>query len=209
MPLQNRVTPEGDVVAVEARGTMFGVRGGCFHRADKTLLPRKFATKNWICCRLQFKGRQRALMQPGLYTELFFLDEATAWAAGHRPCFECRREDALRYAIVWNLTRGRADRARAPEMDDQLHSERIDADGSKVTFRERLGVLPDGVMVRWPAQPALLFGGRLLPWSFDGYRQSVAIDADTVVDVLTPRSSVDVMRAGFAPGMHASAMAGR
>lgn len=205
MPLQNRVTPEGDVVAVAARGTLFGVRGGCFHRPDKTLLPRQFATNNWICCRLQFKGRRRALMQPGLYTELFFLDEATAWAAGHRPCFECRREDAVRYAVVWNLVLGRAGRARAPEMDACLHSERIDAQGRKVTFRARLGALPDGAMVRHGGAPALLHAGRLLPWSFEGYGAGTAVDGDAEVDVLTPPSTVEIIRAGYAPMVHASA----
>lgn len=205
MPLQNRVTPEGDVVAAAARGTMFGVRGGCFHRPDKTLLPRQFASNNWICCRLEFKGRRRALMQPGLYTELFFLDEATAWAAGHRPCFECRREDAVRYATVWNLVRGRVGRARAPDMDARLHDERIDARGRKVTFRERLGSLPDGAMVRHRGVAALLLEGRLLRWTFEGYGDGVACDADTSVDVLTPPSTVEIIRAGYAPMRHASA----
>ncbi len=205
MPLQNRVSPEGDVVAVAARGTLFGVRGGCFHRPDKTLLPRHFATNNWICCRLQFKGRRRALMQPGLYTELFFLDEATAWAAGHRPCFECRREDAVRYAMVWNLVQGRAGRARAPEMDARLHSERIDGQGRKVTFRARLGALPDGVMVRWRGAPVLLHRGRLLPWSFEGYGAGIAVDDDADVEVLTPPSTVEIIRAGYGPMRHASA----
>ena len=90
MPLQNRVTPEGEIIATAARGTMMGNRGGCLHRPDKTLGRRRWVTRQWICCELRFRGRHRVVMTPGQYTELFFLDEATALAAGHRPCFECR-----------------------------------------------------------------------------------------------------------------------
>ena len=98
MPLQNRVTPEGEIIATPHRGLMMGNRGGCFHLPDRTLGARRWATRQWIACVLEFKGRHRAaMMQPNRYTELFFLDEATALAAGHRPCFECRRRDAERF----------------------------------------------------------------------------------------------------------------
>ena len=95
MPLQNRVTPTGEIIATTARGTMMGNRGGAFHTAAQTLTHRRWKTKAWICCVIEFKGRHRVVMSPNRYTELFFLDEATALAAGHRPCFECRRADAV------------------------------------------------------------------------------------------------------------------
>ena len=205
MPLQNRVTPEGDVVAVAERGTMFGVRGGCFHRPDKTLRPRKYASKQWICCLLQFKGRRRKLMQPGLYTELFFLDEATAWAAGHRPCFECRRADAVRFAETWNAIEGFGGRAAAPDMDERLHRERIDRQGRKVPWVANFGTLPDGVMVRRQGLIGLVHAQRLLPWSFSGYGPAQRVTESLDVDVLTPLSTVEVIRMGYGPGVHHSA----
>ena len=205
MPLRNRVTPEGDIVAVADRGTMYGVRGGCFHRPDQTLRPRLYASKNWICCVLEFKGRKRKLMQPGLYTELFFLDEATAWAAGHRPCFECRRADAMRFAETWNAINGVGGRAAATDMDRRLHAERIDGHGRKVTYEARLSDLPDGAMVRHQGQPALVFGGCLLPWSFAGYRPAVVVARETALPVLTPPTTIAVMRAGYTPTVHVSA----
>ncbi|MCW5694862.1 MAG: hypothetical protein KIT48_21095 [Pseudolabrys sp.] len=100
MPLQNRVTPFADLIADPARGTLFGNRGGKFHRDDRTLGARRWASRQWICCVLDFKGRQRDVWGR-YYTELFFLDEVTAFAAGHRPCFECRRKDAQRFAELF------------------------------------------------------------------------------------------------------------
>ena len=100
MPLQNRVTPFGELVAVPARGTLFGNRGGRFHTDAKTLSARRWASRQWICCMLDFKGRQRDVWGR-FYTELFFLDEPTVLAAGHRPCFECRRKDAEKFAEQW------------------------------------------------------------------------------------------------------------
>jgi len=115
MPLQNRVTPEGEIIATPHRGLMLGNRGGAFHLPDRTLGHRRWATRQWIACVLEFKGRHRvAMMQPNRYTELFFLDEATALAAGHRPCFECRRRDAEHFAALWGQMRGWPAPARAP-----------------------------------------------------------------------------------------------
>ncbi len=148
MPLQNRVSPEGEIVAVAARGTVYGNRGGCFHRDDKTLQARAWASRQWICCVLEFKNRRRPLMRPGLFTELFFLDEATALAAGHRPCFECRRDAAERFARLWPGEKRADGRAAAPAMDRVLHAERLDAAGGKRIWRARLGDLPSGVFVR-------------------------------------------------------------
>ena len=205
MPLQNRVTPEGDIVATSERGTMLGNRGGCFHRDDQTLRPRKYASKQWICCLLQFKGRRRPLRQPGLYTELFFLDEATAWAAGHRPCFECRRADAVWFAELWNERDGGAGRASAPNMDLRLHAERIDRRGQKVTFEARFDALPDNVIVRHNGVVGLVSGGCLLPWSFAGYGASMKLDGQARVDVLTPQRMVEIIRLGYAPSVHSTA----
>lgn len=205
MPLRNRVSPEGFIEAVAERGTMYGNRGGCFHRADQTLMPRQFATKQWICCVLQFKGRRRRLMQPGRFTELFFLDEATAWAAGHRPCFECRRDDAVRFAETWNRIDGATGRAAAPTMDAQLHGERIDGQGRKVSFRAPFRDAPDGALVRMRGAPGLVMDGRWLSWSFGGYGAAREVPAGEIVDVLTPRRMIALMRAGLRPAVHASA----
>src|SRR5262245_39749503 len=142
MPLQNRVTPEGEIIATPHRGLLMGNRGGAFHELHRTLGNRRWATKQWIACVLEFKGRHREVMQPNRYTELFFLDEATALAAGHRPCFECRRADADRFAELWARTQGDVERARAPAMDDQLHAERVDRDRRKATFSARRADIP-------------------------------------------------------------------
>ena len=205
MPLQNRVTPEGDIVATPARGTMFGNRGGCFHRDTQTLLPRPYASKQWICCVLAFKGRRRKLMQPGLYTELFFLDEATAFAAGHRPCFECRRDDAIRFAELWNQSDGKPGRAAAPAMDEVLHPQRIDSNRGKVRYQARVSELPNGAMVQYADRAHLIRGGKLLPWSFNGYDAARKVPPATTVDVLTPRQTVAILVLGFAPLLHFSA----
>jgi hypothetical protein len=143
MPLQNRVTPEGEIIATPHRGLMLGNRGGAFHLPSRTIGHRRWATRHWIACVLEFKGRHRAaMMQPNRYTELFFLDEATALSAGHRPCFECRRRDAEHFAALWGQIRGWPAPARAPEMDEGLHAERVGAQGQK-TPRAQLARQPD------------------------------------------------------------------
>ncbi len=154
MPLQNRVTPDGELVATAARGTIFGNRGGCFHRPDGTLRPRHWANRQWICCVLEFKNRRRTLLQPGLYTELFFLDEATAFAAGHRPCFECRRADARQFAALWAKAHALDATPSAPAMDVTLHAERLADDGRKRTAVRPLASLPDGAIIRYQDAPS-------------------------------------------------------
>ena len=206
MPLQNRVTPEGEIEAVPQRGTMFGNRGGCFHTSEQTLLRRHFASKQWICCVLAFKSRRRALMQPGRYTELFFLDEATAIAAGHRPCFECCRPDAMRFAELWNAALGLAGRAAAPAMDDQLQRERIDGQGRKIVTAMRAGDLPDFSFVRTGGLVGMKQGERILPWSFDGYKRARRLAAETKVETLTPASVIAVLQQGYKPQTHISAV---
>lgn len=202
MPLQNRVTPVGEIVATSHRGTMMGNRGGCFHRADKTLKDRRWAGTAWLCCVLSFKARRRALMQPGLYTELFFLDEATALAAGHRPCFECRRAEATHFQRLWAETVGRGIVPRAPDMDGRLHEER------RVPVSERrhdvVDALPDGAFVMHQGSACLILGRRLRPWSFAGYGPPVTSAVNRLA-VLTPPSIVAILRAGYAARLHATA----
>src|SRR3954454_10347821 len=125
MPLQNRVSPFGELFADRARGLIMGNRGGRFHAADRTLSSQRWKSRMWICCRLEFNGRHREVWSDS-YTELFFLDEVTALAAGHRPCFECRRKDAEAFAACWPGFATRRERPRAAEMDRQLHAERLD-----------------------------------------------------------------------------------
>src|SRR5580700_10539232 len=124
MPLQNRVTPYGDLVATPARGQFLGNRGGRFHTDAKTLTARRWVSPQWICCVLDFRGRHRDVWGRS-YTELFFLDEPTAFAAGHRPCFECRRKDAQAFAEKWCEARRLSRPPYAAEMDDELHAERL------------------------------------------------------------------------------------
>jgi len=205
MPLQNRVTPEGEIIATDARGTMMGNRGGCLHRPDKTLGRRRWVTRQWICCELEFRERRREVMAPGRYTELFFLDEATALAAGHRPCFECRRADALHFAALWAKAEGRAERPQAQHMDRVLHLERLEPGGVKRTVRVRLRDLPAGSIVRLEGTPHLWLGGELKPWTPGGYLEGLRVGLDTDVDLLTPPAIVTVLRLGFRPRLHPTA----
>jgi hypothetical protein len=211
MPLQNRVTPEGEIIATPHRGLMMGNRGGAFHHPDQTLGARRWASRQWIACVLEFKGRHRpAMMQPNRYTELFFLDEVTALAAGHRPCFECRRKDAERFAELWAQAKGWAAPARAPEMDLALQPERVGARGRKVTFRAQVSALPDGTFIRGAeatAPPYLVDADRLLAWSPAGYVRAVPRPKRRDVEVLTPRSIVAVLSSGYRPMLHPSAAA--
>ena len=216
-PLQNRVAPDGEIIATPHRGLMMGNRGGAFHLPDQTLGSRRWATRQWIACVLEFKGRSREVMQPNRYTELFFLDEATALAAGHRPCFECRRAEAERFAELWARSQGRAQgtarRERAPAMDEALHAERVDAGRRKVVYRARRGDLPSGAFVRYArdggdARPYLTVGNHLLAWHPSGYTSLVMpAHIGDVVEVLTPRSIVAVLSAGYRPMLHPTAAA--
>jgi hypothetical protein len=204
-PLQNRVTPTGEIVAVPARGLLMGNRG-CLHGSDRQLGTARWRSKLWICCVLDWRGRQRDPMPPGRWTALFFLDEATALAAGHRPCGYCRRPAYLSYAGAWRVARGLARPPGAGEMDAQLHAERVESRSRRQrTGRALAGTLPDGVMIRQGDGPGLLIGGRVLPWSFAGYQAPVALRQDATVEVLTPASSVAAIAAGYRPILHPSA----
>lgn len=205
LPLQNRVLPDGQVIASPARGTLMGNRGGAFHTPECELKARHWHSKQWICCLLSFKGRRRVVMQPDRYTELFFLDEATALAAGHRPCFECRRQAALAFASRWNAACGVSGRATAAAMDETLHRERLDAAGGKRTYEARCEALPDNVLVRTGDGFARTTGHRLQSWSITGYGTLVARPSRTVT-VLTPASTVAVLAAGYTPRLHSTAL---
>ncbi len=205
MPLQNRVLPDGTIVAVPQRGTVMGNRGGAFHAPDQRLLPRHWRTRQWICCLLEFKGRHRSVMQPRRYTELFFLDEATALAAGHRPCFECRRAAATDFARRWNALRNLRGRATATEMDRVLHAERLDPQDRKRTWHRTGGSLPDHAFIRFGNGFGRMTRGRVQEWSLDGYGACHALPPDCQVEILTPPAIVAVLGAGYAPMLHKSA----
>ena len=142
MPLQNRVSPFGELFVTHARGTLLGNRGGKFHTDDRKLTGRRWVSRQWICCVLEFNNRQRDVWGR-YYTELFFLDEVTAFAAGHRPCFECRRKDADTFARLFS---GKKKRATAPAMDEILHAERLDGKAKRL-HRHEIDMLPDGAMI--------------------------------------------------------------
>ncbi|MEL6287944.1 MAG: hypothetical protein AAFQ42_02985 [Pseudomonadota bacterium] len=201
MPWQNRVTPWGEIITTSARGTMMGNRGGCFHHDDGSLGRRRWASRAWICCVLEFKDRRRTIRQPGKYTELFFLDEVTALAAGHRPCAECRRADFLAFAERWNQHRGSGGRAYVAEMDPVLHAARLTPPQSIVAD---CADLPPGTMIETEAGDALLlWNERAWLWDLHGY---TAIELPTgKVRVITPDPILDILRLGYRPRVHPSA----
>lgn len=204
-PLQNRVLPTGEVVSHPARGLLMGNRG-CLHGRDRALRTARWRSKAWICCVLEWRGRRRDPMPPGRWTALFFLDEATALAAGHRPCGYCRRADYLAYAHAWQTARRLPERPKAVDMDARLHLERVDPRSRRKRTRPaRIAELPDGAMVRYGGGPALVLGGAVLPWTFSGYLPPTQADPDTTVDLLTPQSTVAVLAAGYQPLLHPSA----
>jgi hypothetical protein len=203
MPRQNRVTPFGELIATAHRGTLMGNRG-CLHD-DAQRIRRPFTVKRWIHCVLQFKGRRRAVMTPGHYTELFFLDEATALAAGHRPCAECQRERYGLFRRHWASAHGGQAVPTADEMDGVLHAERLDGERGKRTYLARASRLPPGVMVAdGDARAALVVAGAVRSWAPDGYGPARP-GPSAQVRVLTPRSIVGVIAAGYPVGLHASA----
>lgn len=206
-PLQNRVLPTGEIVADPSRGLLMGNRG-CLHGQDRQLGKSRWRSKLWICCLLSYKDVQRDPMPPGKWTALFFLDEATALAAGHRPCGYCRRADFLSFAERWRLAHGLGVRPRAPEMDARLHDERVDSrTRQQLTRSSPLGVLPDGAMIRYNGAPALIVRGRVLPWSFSGYAAPTVLAPSTMVELLTPPAIVATLAAGYQPMIHPSAKA--
>jgi hypothetical protein len=207
MPLQNRVMPTGEIVADPSRGLMMGNRG-CLHGQGRDLGVSRWRSGLWICCVLDWKDIRRDPMPPGRWTALFFLDEATALAAGHRPCAYCRRRDFLDFAEAWRAARRLARRPRAREMDSVLHRERVGRLRRQVTHQMAAGELPDGVMIRAGGDAALLITGQMRPWSFHGYGHPVGAGLPGAVEVLTPPSIVAAIAAGYRPLVHPSALTG-
>ncbi len=209
MPRQNRVTPFGDIIATPERCTFLGNRG-ILHDAQGRL-RRAWQGKRWIVCVMEFRGRKRTVMTSNSYTELFFLDEATALAAGHRPCAECRHARFLAFCNAWKMTyptQSGAKRPTADEIDNRLHSERGAPDRSKHSFTTSLDGLPDGVFVTiaaWGQQAYLIWGDSLLEWSPGGYCKRRPRPDGEIVRVLTPKSTVAAIRAGYTPEVHVSA----
>lgn len=209
MPRPNRVTPFGQIVAVPERGTMMGNRG-ILHDAEGRI-RRPWQVKRWLICVLDFRGRHRTVMAPNRYTELFFLDEATALAAGHRPCFECRRIRFLAFRDAWAAGHREivdSEPIRVDVMDNRLHAERVGPDRSKRTFTADIDDLPEGVLIRLGDEDDgayLLWDGHILAWSPGGYTERRPRPRGEAVSVLTPRSTVAAIRSGYVPGVHPSA----
>ena len=207
MPLQNRVTPFGEIVAIPERGTMMGNRG-ILHNAQGQV-RRRWAGRAWISCVLEFRGRRDPVMAPGHYTRLFFLDEPTALAAGHRPCACCRRADYLAFRTAWahaNAHPGLGQRPRATEIDRVLHAECLGAGGVKRLHPADLSSLPDGSFVvdddtgsDGDPEARLVWRGGLWRWSAGGYLPAGRASARHVL-TLTPPSIVAALTAGYAPG---------
>lgn len=200
MPLQNRVTPFGEICALPGRGTMMGNRG--ILHDDERRIVRPWQVKRWIACELEFRGRHRNVMTPHRYTELFFLDEATAYAAGHRPCRECRYAAYERFRTLWEQSYG--GRARADAMDLRLHAERVNGKAKRM-HRAEIAGLPDGTYVAIDKRAWLLFDGGLYAWSDTGYAPRRQPPRHAVVDVLTPKSIVNLFRCGLVPSVHPTA----
>lgn len=199
-PLPNRCRPDGAIIADAARGTMTGNRGGRLHRADFTLGRARWRSPAWICCEISFRGRQRSVMGPG-YTELFFLDEATALAAGHRPCFECRRAEARHFAALWARARGADAPPRAGEIDRILHAARR-APRSEI----RPDALPPGAICEQDGRFWLRTARTWLEWHPSGYVAAPHLpDRSRAALACTPGPVSAVLRAGYAPRLHPSA----
>jgi hypothetical protein len=204
MPLQNRVTPTGDIVADPHRGLFTGNRGIIHDPATRTLLRKRWSSPAWITCLCEFRGWRRKVMGGRSWTELFFLDEATAFAAGHRPCFFCRRDDANRFRAAWQKGNG-VSPILARDMDAMLHRERLDR-GEKRLHALPMPVeeLPDGAMVQAGEESFLILQGKALRWSMTGYRK--AENAIAEARLLTPPSTLRALDAGYRPVLHPSAI---
>jgi hypothetical protein len=206
MPLQNKVWPDGEIVADPHRGLIMGNRG-CLHGHGRELGVSRWRSKLWIACVLDWRRRQRDPMPPGRWTALFFLDEATALAAGHRPCGYCRRADYVDFGAAWRAAQRLPRRLLAVEMDARLHAERVDRRRRKLTRRRDVGELPEGVMIRHAGAAGLVVGGMVRPWSPAGYGPAGPVPPGTAVDILTPPSIVAAIGAGYGPLLHPSALA--
>jgi hypothetical protein len=207
-PLQNRVDPFGRLIRTLARGAWMGNRG-MIHNEHQQII-RSFRLKAWITCVLEFKDRHREVMTPNLYTELFFLDEATAFSAGHRPCAECRRADFNRFKAAW--VRGNPlymYHMKTPigEIDEILHQERINMKEGKSTYGEKLVDLPQGSFIEYNGKPYMVVhSNRVIHWTSFGYTDCIKLPETTEVNVLTPKSVINTFRAGYLPQIHKTAV---
>jgi hypothetical protein len=202
MPLQNRVTPFGDIIATPHRGLFTGNRGIIHDPLTKTL-TRRWAGKAWLTCVCEFRSRRREVMGGRSWTELFFLDEATALAAGHRPCFYCRRDDANRFRAAWE-TGNRVGGMLAPDIDAVLHGERLDRGKKRLhALPAPVERLPDGAMIALDGENYLIAQGRAFLWSPAGYREGQIALAGA--KLLTPPSTLRALNAGYQPRLHPSA----
>jgi hypothetical protein len=199
MPLQNRVTPFGDIVAVPERGMFTGNRGIIHDPATKSLLTRRWSSKAWIVCSCDYKGIRREVMSRRSWTELFFLDEATALSAGHRPCFLCRRAAANAFREAWAIG-NRIAAPAASEMDAVLHGERLA--GKYKRLHPMPGSLPDGTMLAAGNDAFLIHASKPYRWSFAGYTPAEPRSFDALI---TPPSTVAALAAGYRPALHPSA----
>ena len=210
MPRQNRVTPHGKLLAVPDRGMFWGNRGPLLDREGR--LARYSRGQAWAICVLSFKGRRRQQWRPGRLTELYFLDEATGLAAGHRPCGECRYQEYQAFKRAWAKAALGAGWPGggwlgAPEIDARLHADRLTGPAVRRTYQAPLAELPDGTMVELGDAPFLVHGGRLLAWTPGGYLDRTARAPSEEVTVITPRATVAVLAAGYRPAIHPSAVA--
>jgi hypothetical protein len=198
--LQNRVDPFGNIIHTPARGAWTGNRG--ILHDDHKQIRRPFQLKAWITCTLHYKGRRREVMSPHTWTELFFLDEATAFSAGHRPCFFCRYQEAQHFKMHWikgNPGYGFTMETSVQELDKILHLERIGKDKQKRTHEEEIQLLPDGAFISMDEQPYLVKGSHLHLWTPFGYEGVIDRPASGKVVVLTPLTIVNAFRAGYRP----------
>ena len=205
MPLQNRVTPFGEIVAIEQRGLFMGNRGIIHDPATRTLLARRWTNKAWIICVCEFRNVRREVMSRRSWTELFFYDEATALAAGHRPCYYCRRSAATAFAQAWASARGKA-RASATDIDAVLHAERLRGTGKKLhALSVAPASLPDGAAVAASGEAYVMASGRAFMWTTEGYQSPRNLkDAE---GLLTPPSTVAALRAGYRCVLHPTLLA--
>jgi hypothetical protein len=208
MPLQNRVSPFSTLSSTPERGAWTGNRG-VIHNAKKKIVG-NHAVKYWITCVLEYKNFQRKVMTPNRWTELFFLDEATAFSAGHRPCGFCRNADFKRFKNLWLEANGQRytleKDAKIDAIDALIHQERLDENGNQKTFRTDLSTLSDGTFINLieDSRAYLWFQKNLYEWSFSAYKKVLEFEPNQEVKVLTPYSYVEIFKAGYLPQIHAS-----
>jgi hypothetical protein len=198
--LQNRVDPFGTIITTTARGSYMGNRG-VIHN-EKREITHVFKHKAWITCSLEFKGRKRPVMAPDRWTELFFMDEATAFAAGHRPCFECRKDDATRFKSCWiegNPTHNFSMKSSIKEIDEIIHRERIDAGKKKVMHQRVSSQIAEGTFVMINDDAYVYRKDRLYRWTAFGYQDAIPVPQASMLTVLTPNSIVNAFCAGYVP----------